>query len=144
ADDVSAAVSRLFGTYGQQFQALNAQATAFHAQFVQTLSAGAASYAAAETAAASPLQSLLDVVNAPTQSLLGRPLIGNGADGAAGTGSGAGGNGAPGGLLYGNGGAGGTGGPNGGAGGNGGAAGLIGNGGVGGAGGTDGLTAVGV
>ena len=135
ADEVSAAISQLFGSYGQQFQALNAQATAFHADFVGLLNSGAAAYASAEAASASPLGALVDAVNGPAESLLGRPLIGNGADGMAGTGAGAGGNGAPGGLLFGNGGAGGVGGPTNGAGGRGGAAGLFGNGGAGGAGG---------
>jgi hypothetical protein len=58
---------------------------------------------------ASPLQTieqdLLGIVNAPTDALLGRPLIGNGANGAPGTGA-AGGDG---GWLIGNGGAGGAG-----------------------------------
>ena len=57
---------------------------------MQTLNAAVGSYAAAEAANASPLRPLLNAVNAPTESLLGRPLIGNGTDGAAGTGSGAG------------------------------------------------------
>lgn len=101
ADEVSAAVSRLFGAYGQQFQALNARAATFHAEFVSLLNGGAAAYTGAEAASVSSMQALLDAVNAPTQTLLGRPLIGNGADGVAGTGSNAGGNGGPGGILYG-------------------------------------------
>ena len=76
------------------FQALSAQAAAFHAQFVQALNAGAGSYAAAEAANASPLQAVGaggaqepgSVINAPVQDLTGRPLIGNGANGAPGTG----------------------------------------------------------
>ncbi len=108
ADEVSAAVSRLFGAYGQQFQALNARAATFHAEFVSLLNGGAAAYTGAEAASVSSMQALLDAVNAPTQTLLGRPLIGNGADGVAGTGSNAGGNGGPGGILYGNGGNGGA------------------------------------
>ena len=55
ADEVSAAITRLFGTYGQQFQALSAQTAAFHARFVQLLSSGGAAYAAAEAANADPL-----------------------------------------------------------------------------------------
>src|ERR1043165_7740426 len=46
-----------------------------------------------------------DLINAPTQLLLGRPLIGNGANGAAGTGQAGG----AGGILWGNGGTGGSG-----------------------------------
>ncbi len=78
ADEVSAAVSRLFGAYGQQFQALNARAATFHAEFVSLLNGGAAAYTGAEAASVSSMQALLDAVNAPTQTLLGRPLIGNG------------------------------------------------------------------
>ncbi|WP_134435028.1 PE family protein, partial [Mycobacterium tuberculosis] len=110
ADEVSAAVSRLFGAYGQQFQALNARAATFHAEFVSLLNGGAAAYTGAEAASVSSMQALLDAVNAPTQTLLdpinefflantGRPLIGNGANGAPGTGA----DGAPGGWLIGNG-----------------------------------------
>ncbi|KAA1250658.1 PE family protein [Mycobacterium simiae] len=132
ADEVSAAIAALFGTHAQAYQALSAQAAAFHAEFVQTLNTGAGWYAAAEAANASPLQAVLGAANAPTQTLLGRPLIGNGADGTA-----ANPNGGAGGLLYGNGGNGYSQTGGGLAGGNGGAAGLIGNGGAGGAGGAN-------
>ncbi|KAP28218.1 PE-PGRS family protein PE_PGRS59, partial [Mycobacterium tuberculosis MD17503] len=128
ADDVSAAIAALFGAHAQAYQTISAQAATFHAQFVQTLSAGAGAYANAE--AANVQQSLLNAINAPTQALLGRPLIGDGADGTA-----PGQNGGAGGLLYGNGGNGAAGVNAGIAGGSGGAAGLIGNGGSGGAGG---------
>ncbi|ORA08484.1 PE family protein, partial [Mycobacterium angelicum] len=131
ADEVSAAIAALFQAHGQAYQVLSAQAAAFQTKFEAALTAGANAYASAEAAAASPLQPLLDLVNAPTQALLGRPLIGNGANGGPGTGI----NGGDGGLLFGNGGAGGSGGP-GLAGGNGGAGGILfGNGGAGGAGG---------
>lgn len=133
ADEVSAAVAALFGSYAQSYQAFGAQLSAFHAQFVQSLTNGARSYVVAEATSAAPLQDLLGVVNAPAQALLGRPLIGNGANGADGTGA----PGGPGGLLLGNGGNGGSGAP-GQPGGAGGDAGLIGNGGTGGKGG-DGL-----
>uniref|UniRef100_UPI0004CE3CA9 PE family protein n=1 Tax=Mycobacterium tuberculosis TaxID=1773 RepID=UPI0004CE3CA9 len=128
ADDVSAAIAALFGAHAQAYQTISAQAATFHAQFVQTLSAGAGAYANAE--AANVQQSLLNAINAPTQALLGRPLIGDGADGTA-----PGQNGGAGGLLYGNGGNGAAGVNAGIAGGSGGAAGLIGNGGAGGTGG---------
>ncbi|MFT7910319.1 PE family protein, partial [Mycobacterium tuberculosis] len=130
ADEVSAAVAALFGSYAQSYQAFGAQLSAFHAQFVQSLTNGARSYVVAEATSAAPLQDLLGVVNAPAQALLGRPLIGNGANGADGTGA----PGGPGGLLLGNGGNGGSGAP-GQPGGAGGDAGLIGNGGTGGKGG---------
>ncbi|MEQ0575565.1 PGRS repeat-containing protein, partial [Mycobacterium tuberculosis] len=99
-----------------------AVAAAFHAQVVRTLTVDAGAYASAEAANAGP--NMLAAVNAPAQALLGRPLIGNGANGAPGTGQ-AGGDG---GLLFGNGGNGGSGAP-GQAGGAGGAAGFFGNGG---------------
>ena len=77
ADEVSAAVASLFSGHGQAFQQLSAQATAFDTQFVQALNAAGGAYAATEAANADPLQQLLDLVNAPTQALFGRPLIGN-------------------------------------------------------------------
>ncbi len=130
ADEVSAAISFLFGAHAQAYQALSAQAASFHQQFVQLMSGGATEYAAAEAANVTPMQQVENLVNAPVLGLTGRPLIGNGANGAAGTGA-AGGDG---GWLYGNGGTGGSG-AAGQAGGNGGSAGLLGNGGNGGAGG---------
>jgi PE family len=135
ADEVSAAMAALFAEHGQAFQALSAQASAFHAQFVQALSGAEGAYVAAEAANASPLQAVVQgaqslAVFSPVQSLLGRPLIGNGANGTA-----ASPNGGAGGLLYGNGGTGFSETQSGVAGGAGGAAGLIGNGGDGGAGG---------
>ncbi|WP_261864288.1 PE family protein, partial [Mycobacterium marinum] len=130
ADEVSAAVAAVFSGHAQAYQALGAQVAAFHDQLVTALDAAAGKYASAEVANASPLQAALDVVNAPTQALLGRPLIGNGDDGVAGTGQ----SGGDGGILYGNGGDGGSG-ASGQIGGTGGSAGLIGAGGTGGAGG---------
>ncbi|MDP7723304.1 PE family protein [Mycobacterium sp. TY814] len=129
-DEVSAAIAALFGGHAREYQALNAQVEAFHQQFVRLLTAGAGSYAAAEVANVDPLEQALNLINAPARTLTGRPLIGNGADGVAGTGQ----NGGAGGLLYGNGGRGGSG-ATGQAGGNGGSAGLIGNGAAGGQGG---------
>ncbi|WP_231752498.1 PE family protein, partial [Mycobacterium gordonae] len=104
-DEVSAAVAALFGTRAQTYQAVRTQAEAFHTQFVQALNAGAGAYGAAESTNVGQL--LLDVINAPTQALLGRPLIGDGATGAPGSGA----NGGDGGLLWGNGGSGGSGAP---------------------------------
>jgi hypothetical protein len=134
-DEISAAITSLFADHARVYQALGSQAAAFHAQFVQVLSGAGGAYAAAEAANASPLetveQSILGVINAPTNVLLGRPLIGNGADGTA-----TNPNGGAAGLLFGNGGNGFSEAANAGvAGGAGGAAGLIGNGGLGGAGG---------
>ncbi|WP_142996112.1 PE family protein, partial [Mycobacterium persicum] len=127
ADEVSVAVAALFANHGQAYQALSAQAAVFEQQFVRALVAAANSYGGAE--AVNVQQLVLDAVNAPTRTLLGRPLIGDGTPGAPGQ------PGGPGGLLYGNGGNGGASTTAGVAGGAGGAAGLIGNGGAGGAGG---------
>lgn len=72
ADDVSIAVSQLFGTYGKQFQALSAQAAAFHDNFVSLLNGGAAAYLNTEVAnatgagaAASDLGSILGPILGP-------------------------------------------------------------------------------
>jgi PE family len=135
ADEVSAAVTALFSEYGQAFHALGAQASTFHTQFVQLLSGAQGAYAAAEAANASPLQAAEQAASdiqwfSPWKDLTGRPLVGNGTNGAVGTGEAGGG----GGWLFGNGGNGGSG-ALGHAGGSGGDAGLIGNGGTGGAGG---------
>ncbi|WP_459797710.1 PE family protein, partial [Mycobacterium riyadhense] len=128
-DDVSAAIAALFSSHAQQYQTLSAEAAAFHSRFVQALTGAVGAYATAEAANALE-QGMLGAINAPAAALLGRPWIGNGTNGAPGTGEAGG----PGGLLLGNGGNGGSGAP-GQAGGAGGAAGLIGNGGAGGAGG---------
>jgi hypothetical protein len=83
-------VASLFAGHAQAYQTLSAQTTAFHAKFVQALSAGGGAYASAEAANASPLQTaeqqVLNAVDAPTEALLGRPLIGNGTNGARGPG----------------------------------------------------------
>lgn len=136
ADEVSAAIAALFSAHAQTYQAVNARAALFHQQFVQAMTGAGESYAAAEALNASPLQALeqgvLGVVNAPTQLLLGRPLIGDGVNATT-----PGGAGGAGGLLWGNGGNGAAGAAGTGqAGGAGGAAGLLGNGGAGGAGGS--------
>jgi PE-PGRS C-terminal aspartyl peptidase-like domain/PE family/PGRS repeats len=138
-DEVSAAVAALFGGYGREFQALSAQVSAFHAQFVQALSGAKGSYVAAEATNALPLQAVEQAASqiqwfSPWEIVTGRPLLGNGANATAGSGK-AGGDG---GWLLGNGGNGGSGGV-GQAGGNGGDAGLIGTGGTGGQGGAGGV-----
>ena len=135
-DQVSAAIAAVFSSHGQSWQEISTRAAAFHEQFIQTLTTSAGSYTTAESAGAFSLktisQDVYNAINTPVSAFTGRPLIGNGANGAPGTGQ----HGAAGGWLLGNGGAGGSGGSgqNGGAGG---AAGLFGNGGAGGAGGSD-------
>ena len=80
-DEVSAAIAAVFSAHGQGYQALGAQAAAFHDQFVQALTAGARSYASAEAAnaaafTANPVQTvqqeLLNAINAPSLALTGR------------------------------------------------------------------------
>src|SRR6478752_7780542 len=74
-DEVSAAIAALFSVDGQGFQALSTQAAAFHDQFVQALTVGAGAYSSAEAASASPLQGLVNAVNAEFVAQTGRPLI---------------------------------------------------------------------
>jgi PE family len=137
-DEVSTGIAAMFSQYASAYRALSAQAAAFHTQLVQTLNAGAGAYAATEAADATPLatlqQDVLGLINAPTNTLLGRPLIGNGANGITNA-QGVGTPGGPGGLLYGSGGSGGNSTATGAPGGAGGSAGLLGNGGNGGTGG---------
>jgi PE family len=64
ADEVSAGIAALFGRYAQQYQALSAQAAAFHNEFVSLLNGGAASYLSTEATSAG--QTLLNAVNAPS------------------------------------------------------------------------------
>jgi len=74
-DEVSAAIAALFSRHAQAYQALGAQAAAFHEQFVQALSAGAASYVGAEganvaTFTANPAASAAAALVAPWQQSL--------------------------------------------------------------------------
>jgi hypothetical protein len=66
-DEVSAAIASLFSSHGIAFQALSAQAAAFHAEFAQALNAGAGAYASAEAGNAGPLNVAV--------SVFGRPLV---------------------------------------------------------------------
>lgn len=130
ADEVSAAIAALFSSYARDYQTLSVQVTAFHVQFAQTLTNAGQLYAVVDVGNGVLLkteQQVLGVINAPTQTLVGRPLIGDGTHGAPGTGQ----NGGAGGILWGNGGNGGSGAP-GQPGGRGGDAGLFGHGGHGG------------
>jgi hypothetical protein len=65
-DEVSAAISALFGAHGQAYQAASAQALAFQEQFVQLLGAGANAYANAE---ANIVQVLKGVVPTSAQAV---------------------------------------------------------------------------
>ncbi|OBG41539.1 PE family protein [Mycobacterium sp. E3198] len=71
-DEVSVAVSALFGRFGQEFRAISAQADAFHGQLVNMLSAGAQAYVGAEASAAQTLQNVVNggPVFGPYESLV--------------------------------------------------------------------------
>jgi hypothetical protein len=77
ADEVSAGIAQLFSQFGQNYQALAAQAAAFEEQFVQALNTSAGVYADIEAFLASYLQYLVTteegvvstVVAMPTQLL---------------------------------------------------------------------------
>ncbi|WP_261864675.1 PE family protein, partial [Mycobacterium marinum] len=135
ADEVSTAIAALFSQHAKTYQLLAAELAAIPDRFTKTVLASTNSYASAE--ATNAADALLGVINTPTQALLGRPLIGNGANGT--TVNGVGTPGGDGGILYGNGGNGGTSTNAATAGGAGGSAGLIGNGGIGGQGGAGGI-----
>lgn len=76
ADEISSAITALFGSHAEEFAEVSARASAFHADFVKLLSGGAAQYVNAEIANAQ--QTLVNAINAPAQALLGHPLIGPG------------------------------------------------------------------
>ncbi len=81
ADEVSAAITGLFGTHAQEFQALSAKAATFHDEITNLLNGGAAQYVSAELTNAQ--QTLANAVNGPAEALLGHPLIGTGGAAAA-------------------------------------------------------------
>lgn len=101
-DEVSTAIASLFSASAREYQMVSTRAAHLHAEFVHSLTRAGAAYAAAEAVNASPLQTLeqnvLAAINAPSQALTARPLFGDGADGAPGTGQ----NGGDGGWLIGN------------------------------------------
>ncbi len=79
ADEVSASVAALFDAHSQVYQALSAQAAAFHSQFVQLMNGGAAQYAFAEASNTSPLQTAA----APASMAAQVPAVSAGAVGTA-------------------------------------------------------------
>ncbi len=66
ADEVSTAITAIFGTHAQGFQALGAKASAFHDEFAKLLHGGAAQYLNTEVANAE--QSLVNAVSMPAAS----------------------------------------------------------------------------
>ncbi|MGB9302146.1 MAG: PE-PPE domain-containing protein [Mycobacterium sp.] len=74
-DEVSQAIAELFGAYGQEYQEVLQQASAFHNEFTQTLAAASTAYSQAEAANVTVLNAGVSnaaaVINAPMRSLLG-------------------------------------------------------------------------
>jgi len=62
ADEVSTSIAHLFSQHAASYQAMAGQAAAFNNQFVQHLTAGAGSYASAESTLASLLQDLQNLI----------------------------------------------------------------------------------
>src|SRR6516162_9181284 len=58
-DEVSAAIAAVFSAHGEGFQALGAQAAAFHEEFAAALACAGNAYAAAEAANASAISGAL-------------------------------------------------------------------------------------
>lgn len=83
-DDVSAAIAAMFNAHAQAYQALSAQAAQFHQQFVQLMSGGAAEYASAEAANATPMQPGAVFSTDSNVGPGGSRLTGDGASGASG------------------------------------------------------------
>src|ERR1700740_1335946 len=72
ADEVSAAITALFGAHAREYQAAAARAATYYDQFGGNLSAAAASYAGAEATIATSMQGAIEsAVNAPARALLG-------------------------------------------------------------------------
>lgn len=72
-DQVSASVAAMLGAFGQQYQTLSVQATAFHEQFVNLLNAGAAAYLATDIANAGP--NMLNAAEGSVHGLFGQSVI---------------------------------------------------------------------
>ncbi|HZC52556.1 MAG TPA: PE-PPE domain-containing protein, partial [Mycobacterium sp.] len=85
-DEVSTAIAKLFGAYGQEYQALVSQASAFHNEFTQALASSGNAYLEAE-AANSALMSgpsnALNTITSPIQMLFGQPAVTGGSSGAS-------------------------------------------------------------
>ncbi len=78
ADEVSASIAHLFSQHAADYQALAGRAAAFQGQFVQNLTASAASYTSIEAAIVSFFQSLNVNANLFVADTLGSFLTGAG------------------------------------------------------------------
>jgi hypothetical protein len=77
-DEVSEAVAKLFGAYGQQYQAVAARATAYHSEFTRALAAAGSEYATAEADARALLAGSTATQTANSlMSPMTSPLTGN-------------------------------------------------------------------
>ncbi|OBK91875.1 hypothetical protein A5645_25080 [Mycobacterium asiaticum] len=76
ADEVSAAISKLFGAFGQEFQEVSAQATAFHAEFLRLIDGSAAAYLGAEIANAQQTLTGLSATGVPAPAAPLDPILG--------------------------------------------------------------------
>ena len=63
-DEVSEAISALFGSYGREYQALTAQTALFHDQFVQALTSGGNAYNNTEAASTTVLDTYDSITGA--------------------------------------------------------------------------------
>jgi hypothetical protein len=80
-DEVSAAIAKRFGAYGQEYQAVVSQAAAFHNEFTRALAAAGSAYLEAEAANAaltSGPSNALNAITAPIQTLLGQTTVASG------------------------------------------------------------------
>ena len=81
ADEVSALQAAIFAAYGSLYQSVNAQATAIHELFVNTLGASAGSYAATEStnsvATSSPLSQAMSGLSAAVSAATADPPPGS-------------------------------------------------------------------
>jgi hypothetical protein len=78
ADEVSAGIAHLFSSCAQDYHSLAGRVAAFHEQFVQHLTAGAASYASTEAANVTLQQMLQDLT--PIADRIGSAISTLGAD----------------------------------------------------------------
>ncbi len=80
-DEVSGAIAKLFGMYGEQYQALLSQGALFHGQFSRALAVAAQTYGQAEAANAAVLAKVSNAVRATVSTLPGHVSVASGGSG---------------------------------------------------------------
>ncbi|OBI89820.1 PE domain-containing protein [Mycobacterium asiaticum] len=77
ADEISAAIARVFGEFGEEFQIISAQTRAFHTGIVDLLGSTAGAYVGAETVNAAQVvtNSVSTALAPPAASLPGMPAL---------------------------------------------------------------------